>query len=110
MSEDYTPQQVADLHAAGGVQVIDVRAAHEHQAGHISGSRWIELVDLNTQIDTIDRDSPVIFYCRSGGRSGMATEAFRQAGFDAHNMTGGMLDWASAALPIEPADGFVAEP
>jgi rhodanese-related sulfurtransferase len=83
MNDDYTPQQVADLHTAGGVQLIDVRAAHEHQAGHIAGSRWIELVDLPAQIDTIDRDLPVIFYCRSGARSGMATDALRQAGFDA---------------------------
>ncbi len=39
MSLDYTPQQVADLVAKGGVQLIDVRAAHEHEAGHIAGSR-----------------------------------------------------------------------
>jgi len=40
----------------------------------------------------------------------MATQAFEQAGFDAHNMTGGMLEWAAAGLPIEPDDGYVAEP
>ena len=110
MSDDYTPQQVAELHAAGGVQLIDVRAAHEHQAGHIAGSRWIELVDLPTQVDTIDRDTPGDPLLPSGGRSAMATEALSQAGFDAHNMAGGMLDWQAAELPMEPADGFVAEP
>jgi rhodanese-related sulfurtransferase len=109
MNDDFTPQQVAELHAAGGVQLIDVRAAHEHQAGHIAGSRWIELVDLPTQVDTIDRDLPVILYCRSGGRSAMATAALSQAGFDAHNMAGGMLEWQSTDLPMEPVDGFVAD-
>jgi rhodanese-related sulfurtransferase len=109
MNDDYTPQQVAELHAAGGVQLIDVRAAHEHSAGHIAGSRWIELVDLPTQVDTIDREIPVIFYCRSGGRSAMATAALGQAGFDAHNMAGGMLEWQAAELPMEPPDGFVAD-
>jgi rhodanese-related sulfurtransferase len=107
---DYTPQQVAELIAAGDIQLIDVRQQHEHDAGHIAGSRLIELAELPTQAQTIEPDVPVIFYCRSGGRSAMATEALAQAGYDAHNMVGGMLEWHSAALPMEPADGFVAEP
>ncbi len=110
MNEDYTPQQVADLIAAGGVQVIDVRAVHEHEAGHIAATRLIELQDLPAAVGTIDRDTPVSVYCRSGARSAMATEALAQAGYDAHNMTGGMLGWHAAGLPLEPADGFVAEP
>ena len=109
MSDDYTPQQVAELLAQGGVQVIDVRTAHEHEAGHIAGSRWIELQDLPAQVDSIDRDTPVILYCRGGGRSAMATEALLHAGYDAHNMTGGMLQWSTAGLQMEPADGHVAE-
>lgn len=94
--------------AAGGVQVIDVRTAEEHEAGHIAGTPLIELADLAAQADAIDRSVPVIFYCRSGARSAMATEAFAQAGFDAHNMAGGMLAWDAAGLALEPADGFVA--
>jgi rhodanese-related sulfurtransferase len=50
----------------------------------------------------------VILYCRSGGRSAMATQALLQAGFDAHNMSGGMLAWDAANLEIEPAGGYVA--
>ena len=107
MSEDYTPQQVSELLNRGGVQVIDVRMEHEHEGGHIAGTRLIELSDLSSAADTIDKDAPVIFYCRSGSRSAMATEAFTQAGFDAHNMEGGMIAWEAAGLPMEPADGFV---
>jgi rhodanese-related sulfurtransferase len=110
MGEDYTPQQVAALIAAGGVQVIDVRAPHEHAAGHIAGTRLIELQDLPTQAASIDRGSPVILYCRSGGRSLMATQALSEAGFDAHNMVGGMLAWEAAGLEMAPDDGYVAEP
>jgi rhodanese-related sulfurtransferase len=107
MSEDYTPQQVSALLAAGDVQVIDVRMAHEHEAGHIAGTRLIELSELSGQADSIDRATPVIFYCRSGSRSAMAAEAFLQAGYDAHNMVGGMLAWDAAGLTMEPADGSV---
>ena len=110
MTVEYTPQQVAELISNGGIQLIDVRQQHEHDAGHIAGSRLIELADLPAEAQTIDRNVPVVFYCRSGGRSGMATEALSQAGYEAHNMAGGMIEWQAAQLPMEPADGFVAEP
>ncbi len=110
MAADYTPREVSRLLADGAVQLVDVRAPHEHEAGRISGGRLIELATLSEHADAIDRDRPVVFYCRSGARSAMATEAFAQAGFDAHNMTGGLLAWNAEGLPIEPADGFVADP
>lgn len=108
MEADYTPQQVAQLCERDEIQLIDVRQRSEHEAGRIAGGRLIELSELVSQADTIDRDRPVVFYCRSGSRSAMAAEAFRGAGFDAHNMLGGLLDWHAAGLPIEPADGYVA--
>jgi rhodanese-related sulfurtransferase len=108
MSADYTPQQVADLHARGEIQLIDVRQSDEHEAGRIAGDRLIELMQLSNQADTIERDKPVVFYCRSGSRSAMATQAFAEAGYDAHNMTGGLLEWEAAGLPLDPPDGRVA--
>lgn len=90
------------------VQLIDVRESYEHEAGRIAGDRLIELGRLTESVDAIDRDRPVIFYCRSGSRSAMATQAFRGAGFDAHNLAGGLLEWQAAGLPLEPADGHVA--
>jgi rhodanese-related sulfurtransferase len=105
---DYTPQTVAELLAEGDIQLIDVRQPEEREAGRIAGDRFIELSQLAGEVDSIDRDRPVVFYCRSGARSAMATEAFLGAGFDAHNMVGGLLDWAAAGLPLDPPDGYVA--
>jgi rhodanese-related sulfurtransferase len=110
MAGDYTPQEVSRLHAGSDIQLIDVRAPHEHEAGHIADTPLIELAELTARAQEIDRDRPVVFYCRSGGRSAMATEAFVQAGYDAHNMAGGMLAWEAAGLPITPEGGVVAEP
>jgi rhodanese-related sulfurtransferase len=106
--DDYTPQQVAELLEQGEIQLIDVRQPEEHEAGRIAGDRFIELAQLATHVDSIDRDRPVVFYCRSGSRSAMATDAFRGAGFDAHNMLGGLLEWDAAGLPLDPPDGYVA--
>ena len=107
MSSEYTPKQVAELLAQGEIQLIDVRTAEEHAAGRIAGGRLIELTDLAEHAATIDRDRPVVIYCRSGSRSAMATSALSHAGYDAHNMAGGMLEWDAAGLPIEPAGGYV---
>ncbi len=107
--DDYTPQELAELIAQGqDIQLIDVRQPEEHDAGRIPGDRLVVLSDLAGAVETIDRARPVVFYCRSGSRSAMATDAFRGAGFDAHNMLGGLLDWHAAGLPLEPADGYVA--
>lgn len=106
---DYTPQQVSELIAQDGVQLIDVRQPHEHEAGRIAGDRLVELGQLSAEAQSIDRERPVVFYCRTGGRSAMAAEAFSQAGYDAHNMAGGLVDWHAAGLPLEPSDGHVAD-
>lgn len=108
MEFEYTPQQVAELLEQAEIQLIDVRQPHEHEAGRIAGDRHVELMQLAAQADTIDRAKPVVFYCRSGSRSAMATDAFRGAGFNAYNMVGGLLDWERAGLPLEPSSGYVA--
>jgi rhodanese-related sulfurtransferase len=109
MGGDYAPQEVSELLAKGDIQLIDVRMEYEHEAGRIAGDRLIELSRLAAEVDTVDRSRPVVFYCRSGARSAMATQAFSQAGFDAHNMVGGLVDWDAAGLPLEPSDGYVAD-
>jgi rhodanese-related sulfurtransferase len=39
----------------------------------------------------------------------MAAAAFAGAGYDAHNLVGGMLAWAASGLALEPEDGRVAD-
>jgi rhodanese-related sulfurtransferase len=102
------PPRVAELLEAGGAELIDVREPEEWRAGHVPGARHVQLVELTAEAETIDRERPVIFGCRSGNRSRMAAEAFRQSGYDAYNMAGGLQAWAEQGLPLEPRDGHVA--
>src|ERR1700760_2522206 len=106
MGADYTPQEVSQLLADGEIQLIDVREGYENAAGRIAGARLIELGSLTAEAHTIDQGRPVVFYCRSGARSAMATQAFSEAGFDAHNMAGGLQGWGGAGLPLEPEGGY----
>jgi rhodanese-related sulfurtransferase len=90
-------------------QLIDVREAYEHEAGHIPGSQNIEVTELTAAAETLDRDKPVVFYCRSGDRSSMPAEAYRASGWDAYSIEGGLTAWVEAGQPIEPEDGKVAQ-
>jgi hydroxyacylglutathione hydrolase/adenylyltransferase/sulfurtransferase len=106
---DLEPERVAELLAAGEAQIVDVREPYEREAGYIDGTRHIELERLAANAETIDRERPVVFYCRLGARSGMAARAFRAAGWDAFNMRGGITQWDERGLPLAPEGGYVAE-
>jgi rhodanese-related sulfurtransferase len=98
---DVSPQWVQEHHAAGDIQLIDVREDYEWDSGHLAGARHIELQQVAASADSIDRDKPVVFYCHVGSRSTMAAAAFRQAGFDAYSMEGGIEAWSTSGLPVE---------
>ena len=105
---DVDAEQARSAIEAGGIQLIDVREPDEWDAGRIAGARRIGLDRLAAEAESLDREAPVLFYCRVGSRSGMAAGAFRQAGFDAYSLDGGLVEWQRRGLPLEPDDGTVA--
>jgi rhodanese-related sulfurtransferase len=100
------PDQVA---AMADAQLIDVREGYEHEQGHIPGSQNIEVTELTAAAESLDRDKPVVFYCRSGDRSTMPAEAFRASGWEAYTLDGGLSAWVEAGQPVEPEGGTVAQ-
>ena len=106
---DLDPRQVKQLLDDGAIQIVDVREDYEWEAGRIGGSRHIELVRLSGEAASIDNGTPVVFTCRVGSRSAMAAQAFRRSGYEAYNLAGGLVAWTASGLPLEPADGHVAE-
>jgi rhodanese-related sulfurtransferase len=105
---EVTPEHTAEALADDSAQLIDVREPYEREAGYVAGSRHVELQELAAQAETVDRDRPVIFVCRSGARSLMAAQAFKRAGYDAWSMAGGLEQWVAEGRELEPADGKVA--
>jgi rhodanese-related sulfurtransferase len=93
-----------------GAQLIDVRVDHEWEAGHIEGAAQVPLAELAERVGEIDKERPVVVYCRGGNRSTMATAALAEAGYDAAKLSEGIVGWAEAGLPIAPdGEGYVAE-
>src|SRR5436853_7857861 len=105
---ELSPTRVAELLDGGRVQLVDVREDYEREAGHVGGSRHVPLAELTAAAPTIDPARPVVFVCLVGSRSSMAAWSFARAGYDAHNLEGGMIGWAAAGLPLEPEGGVVA--
>jgi rhodanese-related sulfurtransferase len=107
---DIDPEQLAEWMAQDGeLQVIDVREQYEREAGFIAGSRHIPLVELSSRAAEIERERPVVFYCRVGARSDMAAQAFRASGANALSMRGGLVRWANENRPLAPEGGVVAD-
>jgi rhodanese-related sulfurtransferase len=106
---DLPPQRVKEILDAGEAELVDVREQYEWDAGRIPGAKHIELERLAGRADELPKDRPVIFQCRMGRRSALATDAFRAIGFDAYNMRGGIEAWAEGDLPLEPEGGSVAD-
>jgi rhodanese-related sulfurtransferase len=92
-----------------GAQLVDVRADHEWEAGRIAGAAHLPLPELSERTGEIDKDRPVVLYCRGGNRSTMATDALAAAGFEAAKLSEGIVGWSEAGLPLEPEGGYVAE-
>lgn len=92
-----------------GAQLIDVRADHEWEVGRIAGATHISLPEIPQRTGEIDKDRPVVLYCRGGNRSSMATAALAESGFDAVKLTDGIVGWSDADLPLEPEGGYVAD-
>jgi len=100
------PERAAELIDSGAF-LVDVRRPYEWEAGRIPGAEHIEMNDLANSAESVPRDRPVVFYCRSGSRSALAAAAFRQAGWDAYNLDGGVTEWVERGHEL---DGEVAPP
>lgn len=92
----------AQRQIAQGARLVDVREEDEWNAGHVAGAVLIPLDSLQRRMAEIPKDQDVILICRSGRRSGKAqTYLFKQGYSRVANLTGGILAWDEAGLPLE---------
>jgi len=89
-----TAKEVEKLVTEGkALDIIDVREVDEVAAGKIPGAVNIPLGLLEFRKHELDKSKEYIMVCRSGGRSGSASQFLEAQGFKVINMTGGMLSW-----------------
>jgi rhodanese-related sulfurtransferase len=80
---------------------LDVREPWEWQAGRIDGALHIPMEALPERLDDVEDARTVLCVCRTGQRSEMVAQWLRAQGYDAHNLDGGVADWAACGLPFD---------
>lgn len=85
------------------IQLIDVRTPNEYERGHLPNARNIDVNgdDFEGQAAELDKDKPVLVYCKSGHRSSEASSMLTGMGFkDVQGLDGGITAWGAAGKPI----------
>jgi rhodanese-related sulfurtransferase len=93
----------------GDAVLLDVREDDEWKAGHIDGAQHVPMNQVPQHVaqdQTLPPDRPIIVICKMGGRSAQVTAWLNQQGYDAANLDGGMLAWATAGRPMVSEDGL----
>ena len=80
--------------------ILDVREPIELAVENIEGAVNIPLGQLRARLNELPRDKTIQVVCRSGQRAYYATRLLLQHGFDARNVSGGMLSRAYSSFFI----------
>jgi rhodanese-related sulfurtransferase len=110
MSQDSAVLQVPAAEVPADAFLLDVREADEWEAGHVPGALHIPLGELGVRYLEIDRGREIYVICRRGNRSDHAARALAGAGWQALNVSDGMIGWHAAGRPMTSESGqpFVA--
>jgi Rhodanese-related sulfurtransferase len=92
----------------GSRTLLDVRQDFEYAEGHLPGARNIPLPELADRLNEVDRNLPVLVYCRGGMRSLAAANMIAGQGFrEIMSLKGGIMAW-EGALAQGPVDLGIA--
>jgi len=107
------PKEAHQLLNEKKIFLVDVREADElADGGTAQGALWLPTSkqvenspEMKAFLEQVSpggvKDKEIVFFCRSGNRSGRTADAFQKKGFRVANM-GGFSSWAGAGLPTQP--------
>jgi len=76
--------------------LVDVRTNDEYNSGYIENSLNIDYLsnDFSENVEKLDKNIPIVLYCRSGKRSTLSANKLSKLGFkEIYNLQGGILEW-----------------
>ncbi len=85
-------------------QLVDVRSVDELKIGMIPSGRSVPLDTLLSVVtdEFPEPNTPIILYCKTGMRSGMAQGALRKLGYtNVCNIVGGFDSWKKMGLAVK---------
>lgn len=95
------PKSAARMIASGEAVLVDIREADEHAREKIGAARHAPLSKISTAGLGFAPAHPVIFHCKSGGRTAANAAALaRAATCEAYMLEGGIEAWKAAGLHV----------
>ncbi|WP_147678924.1 rhodanese-like domain-containing protein [Algibacter pacificus] len=91
------------LKEQSNIQILDVRTSKEYEAGHLPNAENIDFLSegFSKALEGLDKNEPLVIYCKSGRRSGKSLDVFRTLGFTKiYNLEGGILKWKSKGFEV----------
>lgn len=88
-------------------QLLDVRTSGECAEGMIDGALAMDIqgADFSRSLESLNKNLPVLVYCKSGGRSGRAMDIMEDLGFTkVFNLNGGITAWREAGESVTTAE------
>ena len=85
------------------VQLVDVRTPEEFSEGHLENAINIDVTadDFDAKVVGLDKEKPVMVYCKSGGRSAKASARLKELGFkNISDLEGGITNWTNEDKPV----------
>tara|TARA_R110002167_G_scaffold17777_15_gene67574 strand:+ start:1030 stop:1398 length:369 start_codon:yes stop_codon:yes gene_type:complete len=85
-------EQIAWKLIEQGALVIDVRTTEEYATSHLANALHIPYQAIEKQFTLLEirKDRPVVLYCRSGNRAGIAYKTLEDSGYTALHNGGGL--------------------
>lgn len=92
-SREMTADELVEALGREDLRVLDVRRATEFAGEHIPGAINVAHTRLASRLDEVPAKKHLVVNCRTGERSACATSYLERLGYDAANLTGGIVAW-----------------
>lgn len=99
--KQYSPVDAsAKVKKERNVVFLDVRSDKERKQSSIKGSYHIPVIDIKAREQELKKfkDAEIICYCHTGNRSLTAASKLKKMGYNASNLSGGMIRWNASGL------------
>lgn len=109
-AEEITACELLQSQQHGDIQLLDVRSVAEYEKGHIMGAKLIPHTQLQERITELDADQPVVVYCQSGRRAGLAETVLKAQGFkQVDTLQGHWKEWDTGLTLLHCKNSIIVE-
>jgi hydroxyacylglutathione hydrolase len=100
--ESVEPEKFAALVKENNESILDVRRVGEYENGHVKGTEFIPLAELNERAGELNPDTKYMVYCRTGYRSMIAASLLKLKGIrNVINVSKGIVGINKTNVPME---------